>query len=263
MCFFCRRCPCVFSFLGAGATLCAAFGVLHVFLARRVNFGGGWEEEGSKSDGRWYQTAKDSESKHHSQDQRPSVTVSTELRPIRLRPISVLQGTSLVSRLCGSRLGVCAHPFVKTARFPRGSHPQVQSLRGERVDFPKNRSLDLSSCGLLSERDPTTQKILIHCDSSVHGKRSCQALETNSGSRSQKLSFPDSYLNNFRLAILQELVRAVMFQRTLTRNSRTALVASRSRKPTATAQNSSNWAPSFPKRPTFAKLRRFGCDCEE
>ena len=59
----------------------------------------------------------------------------------------------------------------------------------------------------------------------MQGKRSCQALETNLGSRAQKLSFPGSCLPNFRLATLQALVRAVMLQRTLTRNARTALVA--------------------------------------
>ena len=40
--------------------------------------------------------------------------------------------TSHVSRLCvlqGCRLGVCALLFVKTARLPRDSRPQVQSLR--------------------------------------------------------------------------------------------------------------------------------------
>ena len=73
-------------------------------------------------------------------------------------------------------------------------------------------------------RHPATQQTLIDCDSSVQGKRSCQALETNSGSRAQKTQFP---WPNFRLVILQ----AVVLQRALTRNSCTAFVASRSRKP--------------------------------
>ena len=73
-------------------------------------------------------------------------------------------------------------------------------------------------------RDPATQHIMIDCDSSVQGKRSCQALDTNSGSGTQKkLSFPGSCLPSFRLAILSALVRAVMLQRTLPRNSCTAL----------------------------------------
>ena len=90
---------------------------------------------------------------------------------------------------------------------------------------------------------------MIDCDSSVQGKRSCQALETNSGSGAQKLSFPGSCLPNFRLAIPQALVRAVMLQRTLTRNSHTALVASRSRK--AIVNLSPRPQPRTPRLPSF------------
>ena len=87
-------------------------------------------------------------------------------------------------------------PFVKTARLPRGSRPQVQS--GERVEasstIPPAYTFFAQPRLLLTVpprgRDPATQQILIDCDSSVQGKRSCQALETNSNSGAQKTQFP-------------------------------------------------------------------------
>ena len=122
--------------------------------------------------------------------------------------------------LHGSRLGARVRKFRVCVEKRRPLPP-----------FPQHTLSSRSLTGPPRGRDQATQQILIDCDSSVEGTRSCQALETNYISGAQKLSFPGSCLSNFRLAILQALVRAVMLQRTPTRNSRTAVVASRSRKP--------------------------------
>ena len=110
------------------------------------------------------------------------------------QPPPNLLGTSLVSRLCLLHGSVCALPFVKTARLPRASRPQVQSRRGEKVEasstsppaYPFFVQAGPLLTGPLRGRDPATQQILVDCDSSVQRKRSCQALEINSDSGAQK-----------------------------------------------------------------------------
>ena len=174
-----------------------------------------------------------------------------------------VRGTTLVSCLCV--LHGVSFFCVKTARLPRGSRPQVQSLRGEGV---KASSTILPAYPFFAPprpllkwpprgRDPATQHILIDCDSSVHGNRSYHALETNSGSGAQKLTACAGVGCHV----------AAHTDPQPTHRFGCVQVSKAQPGSTATAQNSSNWASSFRKRSTFSKLRcrcePFVCNCEE
>ena len=79
---------------------------------------------------------------------------------------SYFLGEDTAERQVSSRVCVCStgrvlvsvhFPSVKTVRLPRGSRPQVQSLRGERVE---------ASSTIPPTGHPATQKIfLTDCDS--------------------------------------------------------------------------------------------------
>ena len=161
-----------------------------------------------------------------------------------------------------SRVLVSVHfPFSRDCALTAGLSPACSEsawtkgggLLHHSPSFPFLRAASTFPYGASRGRDPATQQTLIDCDSSVQGKRSCQALEPNSSSGAQKLSFPGSCSPNFRLAILH--VAAHTDQPIVNQGPRP-----QPRTPSAGHR-------LFRKRSTFAKLRRrcepFGCNCEE